>query len=165
VSKTNSFSPRIDFKSKYNKSITQTIKTQNKGNLKMKIENNFGSPYFLKGYRSFVLGGRVWRKDSVSRNKTEVLDKSIDPFDHLSEKQKKEWRDGIEYAKQEREECRTLTQSQYGCLHYQGKPLLVYCKKHNINYNSVYNMLKSKGVNTTIEECVKFYLQKKEQCA
>lgn len=45
------------------------------------------TPYFLRGYRAFVLGGR------------------IEPFHFLSEENKLEYRKGVEYAKKERKEC------------------------------------------------------------
>lgn len=60
---------------------------------------------FLKGYRAFVNGGRQSRLVAV--NKVEYFG-GIEPFDDLDESQKKDWLDGIEYAKSEREECRNL---------------------------------------------------------
>lgn len=62
------------------------------------------SQKFWEGYRAFVLGGRLV-KYSRSKNRHHILDSSIEPYDYLSPRQKSEWREGIKYAKKEREEC------------------------------------------------------------
>ena len=63
------------------------------------------TPSFLSGYRAFVYGGRDRTYDESGK----VLTASggIEPYDHLSDKQKKEWRKGIEYAIDERNDCRS----------------------------------------------------------
>lgn len=60
---------------------------------------------FWQGYRAFVIGGRV---AICARADTKVLDASIEPFDNLSDSAKAAWREGVEYAKKERAECRAL---------------------------------------------------------
>ena len=60
---------------------------------------------FWQGYRAFVIGGRV---AICARAVTKVLDTSIEPFDTLSDSAKAQWREGVEYAKKERAECRAL---------------------------------------------------------
>lgn len=62
---------------------------------------------FWQGYRAFVIGGRV-AIYSGARAVTKVLDTSIEPFDTLSDDDKAKWREGVEYAKKERAECRAL---------------------------------------------------------
>lgn len=59
------------------------------------------SVYFWKGYRAFVNGGRVY---STSAGRIVVKDSSIEPFDDLIESQKYDWREGVDYARKEREE-------------------------------------------------------------
>lgn len=60
---------------------------------------------FWQGYRAFVIGGRVAICASAV---TKVIDRSIEPFDSLSDGDKAKWREGVEYAKKERAECRAL---------------------------------------------------------
>ena len=55
----------------------------------------------MESYR----GGRV---AICARADTKVLDTSIEPFDSLSDSAKAQWREGVEYAKKERAECRAL---------------------------------------------------------
>lgn len=62
---------------------------------------------FWRGYRAFVIGGRV-ATYSGARAVTKILDASIEPFDSLSDSAKAQWREGVEYAKKERAECRAL---------------------------------------------------------
>lgn len=62
---------------------------------------------FWQGYRAFVLGGRV-AVYSGARAVTKVIDASIEPFGSLSANGKAKWREGVEYAKKERAECRAL---------------------------------------------------------
>lgn len=62
---------------------------------------------FWQGYRAFVIGGRV-AIYSGARAVTKVLDTSIEPFESLSDDDKTKWREGVEYAKKERAECRAL---------------------------------------------------------
>lgn len=62
---------------------------------------------FWQGYRAFVIGGRV-AIYSGARAVTKVLDASIEPFESLSDSAKAKWREGVEYAKKERAECRAL---------------------------------------------------------
>ena len=59
------------------------------------------SDYFWKGYRAFVLGGRVY---STLTGRIVVKDSSIEPFDDFTESQKYDWREGVDYARKEREE-------------------------------------------------------------
>lgn len=70
------------------------------------------SPKFWEGYRAFVLGGRSVECGHCG-NRSHVLDSSIEPYDYLSPRQKSEWRDGIEYAKKEREECLRIKDESY----------------------------------------------------
>ena len=63
---------------------------------------------FWRGYRAFVIGGRVAIYSGSSRADTKVIDTSIEPFDNLSDSAKAQWREGVEYAKKERAECRAL---------------------------------------------------------
>lgn len=62
---------------------------------------------FWQGYRAFVIGGRVATYSGAS-DVTKILDASIEPFDSLSDGDKEKWREGVEYAKKERAECRAL---------------------------------------------------------
>ena len=62
---------------------------------------------FWRGYRAFVIGGRVTTY-SGGRAGAKILDASIEPFDSLSDSAKAQWREGVEYAKKERAECRAL---------------------------------------------------------
>lgn len=62
---------------------------------------------FWQGYRAFVIGGRV-AIYSGARAVTKVIDTSIEPFESLSDAEKAKWREGVEYAKKERAECRAL---------------------------------------------------------
>lgn len=62
------------------------------------------TPSFLSGYRAFVYGGRDRTYDASGKVKTATG--GIEPYDHLSNQQKKEWRKGIEYAIDERNDCR-----------------------------------------------------------
>lgn len=62
---------------------------------------------FWQGYRAFVIGGRVAIYSGASAV-TKILDTSIEPFDSLSDGDKAKWREGVEYAKKERAECRAL---------------------------------------------------------
>lgn len=62
---------------------------------------------FWQGYRAFVIGGRV-AIYSGARAVTKVIDTSIEPFESLSDSAKAKWREGVEYAKKERAECRAL---------------------------------------------------------
>lgn len=62
---------------------------------------------FWQGYRAFVIGGRVAIYSGASAV-TKILDASIEPFDSLSDSAKAQWREGVEYAKKERAECRAL---------------------------------------------------------
>lgn len=62
---------------------------------------------FWQGYRAFVIGGRVATYSGASAV-TKILDASIEPFDSLSDGDKEKWREGVEYAKKERAECRAL---------------------------------------------------------
>lgn len=62
---------------------------------------------FWQGYRAFMIGGRV-AIYSGARAVTKVLDASIEPFESLSDSAKAQWREGVEYAKKERAECRAL---------------------------------------------------------
>lgn len=62
---------------------------------------------FWRGYRAFVIGGRVAIYSGASAV-TKVIDTSIEPFDSLSDSAKAKWREGVEYAKKERAECRAL---------------------------------------------------------
>ena len=64
------------------------------------------SEAFLSGYRAFVFGGREVKFSKLG--KVVHVAGGIEPFDHLTEAQKQEWRAGIEYARQEREECCAL---------------------------------------------------------
>ena len=59
------------------------------------------TPSFRDGYRAFVFGGR----DRTYDNTGKVIKASggIEPYDHLTDQQKKEWNDGVEYAIGERE--------------------------------------------------------------
>ena len=70
------------------------------------------SPTFWEGYRAFVLGGRLVACGSRG-NCCQVLDSSIEPYEHFSPRQKSEWREGIEYAKKEREECLKIKDESY----------------------------------------------------
>ena len=60
------------------------------------------SDYFWKGYRAFVYGGRVYSTPFAGR--VVVKDSSIEPFDDFTESQKHDWREGVDYARKEREE-------------------------------------------------------------
>lgn len=53
---------------------------------------------FWRGYRAFVIGGRVAIYSGASAV-TKILDVSIEPFDNLSDGDKAKWREGVEYAK------------------------------------------------------------------
>ena len=72
---------------------------------------------FWEGYRSFVLGGRG--RHTTEKCHLIITDTSIEPPDEitttmrgsipktiiLSEANKQDWRNGVEYARKEREEC------------------------------------------------------------
>ena len=60
------------------------------------------SDYFWKGYRAFVYGGRVYATPFAGR--VVVKDSSMEPFDDFTESQKRDWREGVAYARKEREE-------------------------------------------------------------
>lgn len=62
------------------------------------------TPSFLAGYRAYVYGGRDRTYDSSGKVKT--ASGGIEPYDYLTDQQKKEWRDAIQYAIDERIECR-----------------------------------------------------------
>lgn len=63
---------------------------------------------FWQGYRAFVIGGRVAIYSGARKWRTKILDASIEPFESLSDGDKAKWREGVEYAKKERAECRAL---------------------------------------------------------
>lgn len=64
------------------------------------------SKSFMAGYRAYVFGGR----DILYNGRGGVVKArgGLEPYEHLTDEQKREWRDGIEYARKEREECRAL---------------------------------------------------------
>lgn len=62
------------------------------------------TPSFLAGYRAYVYGGRDRTYDSSGKVKKATG--GIEPYDYLTDQQKKEWRDAIEYAIDERKKCR-----------------------------------------------------------
>lgn len=79
----------------------------------MKENNVIYSDAFWAGYRAFVYGGR---SHSYAQNSNDVfVSGGIEPFEHLPERMKKEWRMGIAYAKNEREECRQLNEGINKC--------------------------------------------------
>lgn len=65
---------------------------------------------FWQGYRAFVIGGRVAIYSRASAV-IKIIDASIEPFESLSDSAKAQWREGVEYAKKERAECRALPRS------------------------------------------------------
>ena len=64
------------------------------------------SEAFIAGYRAFVFGGREVKFNNVG--KCVHVAGGIEPFEHLTEAQKQEWRKGIEYARDEKSECMAL---------------------------------------------------------
>lgn len=67
---------------------------------------------FWLGYKAFVDGGRVCKYvgpgHTVRDHTYEVVDSSLEPFDCLSDIDKRDWREGVEYARAERDECRKI---------------------------------------------------------
>lgn len=111
------------------------------------------TPSFLAGYRAFVYGGRDRTYDSSGKVKT--ASGGIEPYDHLTDQQKKEWRDAIEYAKDERIKCRNKGNGKEIILdvkpaeYYKQKEkeFIEMYKKNNKLYNHVY--AKALGVSPT----------------
>lgn len=64
------------------------------------------SPYFLKGYKAYVYGGKNVKFSGNGFIKS--VSGGIQPDDDLTPEQKAEWQAGIQYAKKERKECRKL---------------------------------------------------------
>lgn len=113
------------------------------------------TPSFLAGYRAFVYGGRDRTYDNTGKVRTALG--GIEPFDHLTDQQKKEWNDGVEYAIGEREKCSGLcTSKTMNAEYYKQKEqeFIKMYKKNNRLYNYVY--AKALGVSSTfISKCKK----------
>lgn len=60
---------------------------------------------FWRGYRAYVFGGR---ETIDSGKRTVPTDTSVEPFDNMTDRDKREWREGVEYARKERKECRAI---------------------------------------------------------
>ena len=69
------------------------------------LENSY-TPHFWEGYRAYVNGGRYYKYDKGGHTSTAWG--GIEPFDYLTEQQKREWHSGIKYGIKERKECRGL---------------------------------------------------------
>ena len=113
------------------------------------------TPSFLAGYRAFVFGGR----DRTYDNTGKVIKASggIEPYDHLTDQQKKEWRDGVKYAIGEREDSTGLCTSKTMKAEYykqKEQEFIKMYKKNNRLYNYVY--AKALGVSSPfISKCKK----------
>ena len=59
---------------------------------------------FWRGYRAFVMGGKYLKRDKTFR--IVGATGGIEPPESFSEELKQVWRDGIEYGRKERIECR-----------------------------------------------------------
>ena len=106
------------------------------------------TPSFLAGYRAFVLGGRDRTYDNSGKVKKATG--GFEPYDHLTDQQKKEWNDGVEYAIGEREKCSGLcTSKTMNAEYYKRKEqeIIKMYKKNNRLYNYVY--AKALGVSST----------------
>lgn len=115
------------------------------------------TPSFLAGYRAFVYGGRYRTYDA--RGKVRTATGGIEPYDHLTDKQKKEWRKGIEYAIDERNDCRNGSASKDSRVakpkeFYQGK-----FEEFKILYNqnpNMYNSCYAKELDVSITTISKY---------
>lgn len=63
---------------------------------------------FWEGYRAFVFGGREV-SFSGRGGKCRVLDSSLEPYADFSDEEKEQWRRGVRYAKNERDECLSIS--------------------------------------------------------
>jgi hypothetical protein len=117
------------------------------------------TPSFLAGYRAFVFGGRDRTYDNTGKVRT--ASGGIEPFDHLTDQQKKEWNDGVKYAIGEREDCTGLcTPKTMNAAYYKRKEqeFIKMYKKNNRLYNYVY--AKALGVSSPfISKCKKKLLK------
>ena len=62
------------------------------------------TPSFLAGYRAYVYGGRDRTYDNSGKVKKATG--GFEPYEHLTDHEKKEWKQGVDYARNERIECR-----------------------------------------------------------
>lgn len=115
------------------------------------------TPSFLQGYRAFVYGGRK-RETNINGNIKRAYD-GIEPFDYLTDQQKKEWKQGVEYARKERIELRTKKEKEdirdvMPRQHYEEKHReFVEMYRKNPNYTNKY-FAKVLGVSATfISKC------------
>jgi hypothetical protein len=119
------------------------------------------TPSFLAGYRAFVHGGRDRTYDSSGKVRT--ASGGIEPYDYLTDQQKKEWRDAIQYAIGEREDCSGLcTPKTTDAEYYKQKEqeFIKMYKKNSRLYNYVYaNAL---GVSPTFISKIKRKLKRHE---
>ena len=106
------------------------------------------TPSFLSGYRAFVYGGRDRTYDESGKVRTATG--GIEPYNHLSNQQKKEWRKGIEYAIDERNDCCGLCTPKTTDANYykqKEKEFIKMYEQNNKLYNHVY--AKALGVSGT----------------